>query len=192
MVMALMAGWSGLIIDVQGAFLKGELDQKKGKMAMKVPQGFEKHYPDNVVLWLLTAMYGTKQAAMAFWQELLKRMRHMGYKCNGTDPCIYFKWTTFGLIVQLSWIDSCMVWGHNKVTTKESKEFTSQFDCDKVGKVKEYVGCKIGHNKEERSIKFTLPVLLQSYNDEYETTEHQHVTPAEAGTLLVKAEKKDM
>eukprot|EP00957_Ditylum_brightwellii_P125939 9600912-Ditylum_brightwellii.AAC.1 len=68
-------------------------------MAIKVPQAFEKYYPDNVVLWLLMAIYGTKQAAMSFWQELLKCMRHMGNKRSGTDPCLYFKWTTFGLIV---------------------------------------------------------------------------------------------
>eukprot|EP00957_Ditylum_brightwellii_P158269 12047301-Ditylum_brightwellii.AAC.1 len=102
-----------------------------------------------MVLWLLMAIYGTKQAAMAFWQELSKYMQHMGYKRSGTDPCLYFKWTTFELIVWLSWIDNCMVWGHDKVVIKESKEFTSQFDCDEVGEVKEYVGCKIDHNKEE-------------------------------------------
>eukprot|EP00957_Ditylum_brightwellii_P196591 14978675-Ditylum_brightwellii.AAC.3 len=162
-------GWSGLIHDVQGVFLKGELDQEKEQMAMKEPQGFEKHYPDNVMLWLLMAISGTKQAAIAFWQELFKCMHHMGYKCSGIDPCLYFKWTNF-----------------------ESNEFTSQFDNDKVGKVKEYVGCKIDHNKEERSIKFTQSVLLQSYNDKYETTECQPVMPAEVGMLLVKAEKKEM
>ena len=32
MIMALMVGWNGLINDVQGAFLKGKLDQKKEKM----------------------------------------------------------------------------------------------------------------------------------------------------------------
>eukprot|EP00957_Ditylum_brightwellii_P040221 3042801-Ditylum_brightwellii.AAC.1 len=129
---------------------------------------------------------------MAFWQELLKCMHHMGYKHSRTNPCLYFKWTTFGLIVWLSWINNCMVRGHDKVVMKELKEFTSQFDCDKVGKVKEYAVCKIDHNKEERSIKFTQSVLLQSYNDKYETTECKLVTPAEAGILLVKAEKKDM
>eukprot|EP00957_Ditylum_brightwellii_P041040 3108036-Ditylum_brightwellii.AAC.1 len=66
-----------------------------------------------------------------------------------------------------------MVWGHNKVVVKESKEFTSQFDCDEVGKLKEYVRCKVNHNKEKRTIKFIQAVLLQSYNDEYETTGHK-------------------
>ena len=66
MVMALMAGWNGLINDVQGAFLKGELNQETKPMAIKVPQGFDKYYDKNVVLLLLMAIYGTKQAAMSF------------------------------------------------------------------------------------------------------------------------------
>ena len=150
MVMALMAGWSGLINDVQGAFLKGELNQETERMAIKVPQGFEKYYDENVVLLLLMAIYGTKQAAMAFWRELLKCMKHMGYVRSGTDPCLYFKWTVAGLVVWLSWIDDCMVWGPQEIIEKESKDFTSRFDCDEVGEVKEYVGCKIDHNKNAR------------------------------------------
>ena len=39
-VMALMTWWSGLINDVQGAFLKGELNQETERMAIKIPQGF--------------------------------------------------------------------------------------------------------------------------------------------------------
>eukprot|EP00957_Ditylum_brightwellii_P029359 2219313-Ditylum_brightwellii.AAC.1 len=87
MVLAFMAAWIGCINDVKGAFLKGELDQKKKRMVVKVLQGFEKYYPPDVVLWLLKAIYGTKQAAMGFWHKLLQCMRHMKYKRNGADPC---------------------------------------------------------------------------------------------------------
>ena len=189
MIMALMAGWNGLINDVQGAFLKGELNQETEKMAIKVPQGFEKYYDKNVVLLLLMAIYGTKQAAMAFWKELLKCMKHMGYARSGTDPCLYYKWTVAGLVVWLSWIDDCMVWGPQEVIGKESKEFTSRFDCDEVGEVKEYVGCKVDHDKKLRQIKITQPVLLQSYEDEYAIEHKKPSTPAEAGTVLVKGEE---
>ena len=78
-------------------------------MAIKVPQGFEKYYDENVVLLLLMEIYGTKQAAMAFWRELLKCMKHMGYARSGADPCLYFKWTVAEIFVWLSWIDDCMV-----------------------------------------------------------------------------------
>jgi hypothetical protein len=38
---------------------------------MKVPRGFEKFYPDDMVLKLKKCIYGLKQAAMAFWHHLL-------------------------------------------------------------------------------------------------------------------------
>ena len=49
-VLELMAGWKGHICDVRGAFLKGDLDDDKEEMYMHVPQGFEKHYLNDVVL----------------------------------------------------------------------------------------------------------------------------------------------
>ena len=67
MVLALTTGWLGLIVDVLGVFLKGELDFKgKERMYLKVPQGFESKYSKEVVVWLLKAFYGTNQAAMIF------------------------------------------------------------------------------------------------------------------------------
>ena len=91
LVLALMAGWIGRISDVKGAFLKGDLEMTKEEMYMKVPEGFEKFYGANMVLLLLKAIYGTKQAAIAFWKELLKCMKDMGYARNGADPCLYYK-----------------------------------------------------------------------------------------------------
>ena len=191
MVLALVAGWIGRINDVKGAFLKGSLDEESEQMYMKVPQGFENYYDNDVVLMLLKAIYGTKQAAMAFWKELLKCMESMGYKRNGADPCMYFKWTITGLVIWLSWIDDCMVWGSKTVVPEESNKFTSRFDCDDVGEVNEYVGCKINIDRKERSITFTQPILLQSFKDEFDLPTRKHKTPAEAGMILRKADPKD-
>lgn len=55
MTLALMAGWIGRISDVKGAFLKGDLDIDKEEMYLKVPEGFEKYYGQNVLLRLMKA-----------------------------------------------------------------------------------------------------------------------------------------
>ena len=65
---------------------------------------------------------------------------------------------------------------------KENTEFQKRFNCDDVGEVKEYVGCKL--NWDEQSIKFTQPVLLQSFSDEFEISDKQPRTPSEAGSVL--------
>ena len=49
-----------------------------------------------------------------------------------------------------------------------------------------YVGCKLERNKEQQWIRFTQPVLLQSYTDEFSIPADVEPTiPAEDGQILV-------
>ncbi len=74
-------------MDVKGAFLHGEF--KDGEIIyMKVPHGFEKFYPDDVVLKLKECIYGLKQATMAFWYQLLLYMKSRGMTQCTADPCL--------------------------------------------------------------------------------------------------------
>jgi hypothetical protein len=41
-------------------------------------------------------------------------------------------------------------------------------ECDDNGELKEFVGCKIAYKLGDRSLKFTQPVLLQSFTDEFD------------------------
>ena len=50
--------------------------------------------------------------------------------------------------------------------------------------LKEYVGCKI--EQDDESIRFTQPVLLQSFEDEFKCMAGKVMVLAEAGGLLVK------
>eukprot|EP00957_Ditylum_brightwellii_P035609 2698993-Ditylum_brightwellii.AAC.1 len=64
------------------------------------------------------------------------------------------------------------------------------FECEELGEVDEYVGCKIDYDQKDGSTPNTQPVLLQSYKDEFKLDEHRKVskTPAEAGSVLGKGE----
>eukprot|EP00980_Cylindrotheca_fusiformis_P016350 scaffold4869_cov71-Cylindrotheca_fusiformis.AAC.1 len=86
LVIMIIAGWTGELLDIRGAFLHG--DFKPGeKLYMKVPKGFEKHYdPRYYVLLLLQTIYGLKQAAMAFWKKLLECFSDMNYDRCKADP----------------------------------------------------------------------------------------------------------
>ena len=101
-------------------------------MYLKVPQGFESKYYKEVVLWLLKALYSTKQSAMTFWKEFLKCMRHLGFKRSESNPCLYSKWSESGLVVWLSWVDDCMVWRKTEQDNKEKDRFVSRFDYDDI------------------------------------------------------------
>jgi hypothetical protein len=82
------ADWLGQIVDVKGAFQHAEFKDCE-VIYMKVPYGFEKFYPDDVVLMLKKCIYGIKQAAMAFWCQLLLCMKSTGMRHSTVDPCLY-------------------------------------------------------------------------------------------------------
>eukprot|EP00957_Ditylum_brightwellii_P198696 15144378-Ditylum_brightwellii.AAC.1 len=84
-----------------------------------------------------------------------------------------------------------MVWGPNEEVSTASEQFNNRFDCNDVGEVKEYVGYNININEEEKSMTFTQPVLLQSFEDEFELTERKVKTPAESGSILIKTDPEN-
>jgi hypothetical protein len=191
MILMIMAVWWSELLDVKGAFLHG-IFEKGRRVYMEVPQGFEKHYPGNVVLLLRKTLYGTKQAAKAFWIKLLEALIGMKYTRSKADPCLYYRWTIHGLILWISWVDDCLICGKYEGVQEAKKDMMKRFDCDEVGELKEYVGCKVEHNKEEGWIKLTQPVLLQSYDDEFELPKGESPrTPAIPGEVLQKGEEEN-
>ena len=90
--------WVAEITDVKGAFLHGEFEDGE-VIYMKIPQGFEKHYKPDEVLKLKKTIYGLKQAAMCFWRKLVKGMESMGQTRSNADPCLYYSWGKFGLLL---------------------------------------------------------------------------------------------
>jgi hypothetical protein len=124
LILMIMAGWVGEILDVQGAFLHGHFGYGE-TIHMEVPQGFEQYYdPMYYVLLLLKTIYGLKQSAFKFWKAILLCFASMGFKRSKSDPCLYYKWSVRGLILWISWIDDCLVMGHPESASKSRKQMT--------------------------------------------------------------------
>ena len=104
LVLMLMANFTSYIVDVQGAFLHGEFDNGQ-VVYCKIPEGFESLYDPSKYCWRLKkTAYGLKQAARMFWNKLLEVMKELGFTRSRCDPCVYWKWTTNGLLLWVSWI----------------------------------------------------------------------------------------
>jgi hypothetical protein len=109
----------------------------------------------------LQTIYGLKQPAMEFWRELVKALTGMNFKRSAVDPCLYFCWTMYGLVVWLSWIDDFLVAGDPRAVEEAKEQMKSRLECDDLGELNEYVGCNIDRGKD--FLNFTQPVLRQSY-----------------------------
>lgn len=185
MVLTLMAVWTAQIVDVKGAFLHGEFDENAEKLYLRPPKGFQHIYGSDVVLLLLKTIYGLKNAAKAFWRELLRAFSAMECKRSDADPCMYFKWTeSDGLLIWLSWIDDCVCFGKDVAVEESKSEMKKLFECEDIGDLNEYVGCKISRND---GFTFTQPVMLQSFKDEFDLPDRDQKVPALAGVTLTKA-----
>jgi hypothetical protein len=180
-----MADMIAHMVDVKGAFLHGEFEDGK-KIHMKIPKGFEKHFPVESVLLLLKCLYGLKQAAKAFWRWLLHAAKAIGLMQSNADPCLYFKWVEGIIVMMMSWINDNAIIGQESDVLNLKNELKKQFECDDCGPMVEYVGCTIEKCKSG-GIKFLQKVLLQSYRDEFDIKDLKKFnTPATPGTVLKK------
>ena len=155
------------MVDVIGTFLLCEFKLEE-RIFLKIPCGFEKHYPPGVLLFSKHTLYGVKNAAKVFWKLLLGIMSELGYTWNRADSCLYYKWDPMiGLIAWLSFIDNMLIICKEEEMSKVEKQFTRTVNCDDIGPMKEYIGTKIDVNHATRSLKITQPVLVKSLIDEF-------------------------
>ena len=54
---------------------------------------------ESIILELLWTIYGTVQAAMAFFRELLKAFEFLKYKRSKANPCLHYKWSKEGKFI---------------------------------------------------------------------------------------------
>jgi hypothetical protein len=142
---------------------------------MNVPEGMTKWYQKYtypIVLRLKRCLYGTKQAAKYYYDDVVSKMKKMRCERSKADPCfcLFFKWDDLcGLVMWLTWInDKLCIANQDIIIEREKEELKSHYKCDDVGLVEDYIGCKITIDHDKRSLKFTQPVLVQSLNDEFE------------------------
>ena len=106
------------------------------------------------------------------------------------DLCMYYSWTMTGPVIWLKWINDCLIAGNEDGVKAAKEQMKQRFDCDDVGTLTEYVGCRVDRNKN--SIKFTQPVLLQSFEDEFGCTGNKVKILAETGSVLVRNEHNSL
>jgi hypothetical protein len=54
-----------------------------------------------------------------------------------------------GLVLWISWVDDCLMMRHKEAVLQAKQGLLQHFDCDEVGELTEYVGCKIERNEAE-------------------------------------------
>ncbi|KAD5508818.1 hypothetical protein E3N88_16521 [Mikania micrantha] len=126
--LAVAHGWSLRQLDVQNAFLHGDL---KEIVYLQQPPGFvDPQKPDHVCL-LHKSLYGLKQAPRAWFQRLSSTLSHLGFRGSKIDPSLFIFSKGRTLLYMLVYVDDIILTGNNsadidKVVRSLSNTFALQ------------------------------------------------------------------
>ena len=81
-------GWELHQFDVNGAYLKGELDEE---LYMEVPEGVNIKGRESSVWRLLKPIYGLKQAGHQYQKKRDETMTSLGFEKSAANPSLYVK-----------------------------------------------------------------------------------------------------
>jgi len=120
LVVAALKNWHIEGLDVKSAFLYGQLDEE---IYMEQPEGFKIHGQERKVLHLHRAIYGLKQAALAWWKELLTSMHKIGFEHSQSDAGIFIHKAKNGdIVIAMIYVDDSGFIGNNATLVKEKKK----------------------------------------------------------------------
>ena len=104
--LAISAGWSVQQIDIQNAFLHGNLSED---VFMTQPPGFQHPHFLNHVCKLQKAIYGLKQAPRAWFSRLSSRLIALGFTGSKSDTSLFICRTSHFTIYVLIYVDDIII-----------------------------------------------------------------------------------
>ena len=96
-----------LVIDVDTAFLYGDLDEE---IYMDLPEGLPGEA--NECLLLLKALYGLVQGARQWWKKFIEILKKIGFTGGYADPCLMVRRSANGFIFVSVYVDDNLCIGH--------------------------------------------------------------------------------
>ena len=109
-------------MDVKTTFLNSDLDEE---VYMEQPKGFVLLRNEKKVCKLVKSLYGLKKAPKQWHEKFDSIILPDGFVHNGTDKCMYSKFTKeYGVIVCL-YVDNMFIFGTNTKGLCETKRYLS-------------------------------------------------------------------
>src|ERR1700761_6457129 len=141
--LAALNNWHITGLDVKTAFLYSELDEE---LYMEQPEGFKFPGKENKVMRLKRAIYGLKQAALAWWKALDGSMRTLGCKRLLSDSGLFVNKNK--TIVIVVYVDDVLFFGKNKKDINSLKQrFMKIWECRDLGDSQEFLRMRIKKHK---------------------------------------------
>ncbi|KAL0314880.1 UNVERIFIED_CONTAM: Retrovirus-related Pol polyprotein from transposon RE1, partial [Sesamum angustifolium] len=136
--LAAFKNWKIWQLDVNNAFLYGELDRE---VLMEQPPGFvSEEFPTHVCL-LKNALYGLKQAPRAWYGKVAQYFIFCGFRVVDLDSSLFVKTKSKGHLLVLLYVDDMLITGENEAEISCLRNDLSVcFEMKNLGEI----GCFLG------------------------------------------------
>ena len=129
--------------DIKSAFLYGKLEEE---IYMKQPPGFEQ---GNLVCKLKKSLYGLKQAARQWNQEIHRVLIASGCKQSKIDKCLYTMNKSGEICYVIIHVDDLLIAGSSDLIIKSLVvNIQKEFEVKDLGEVKQYLGIDVTKDAE--------------------------------------------
>jgi hypothetical protein len=110
-------------------------------------------------LKLKKAKYGLIQAAPQWWKKFKQVILDMGYKPSLADPCLFYKTGKTKSFI-IIYVDDGGIFSYDETIQKVIKALSKTFNVKYLGKLENFIGCRLIENKERDTIWIHQPKLF--------------------------------
>ena len=144
--------------DVEGAYLNSPIDTE---VYIRYPEGMRRK-PGCDALLLLKSLYGLKQSARNWWEELGRILRRIGFKRTNGDWGLYVRRDRYGRTVYiLVYVDDMIVAADTQGEIDELWELLkAEWTITVIGDVGTVLGMKVSQDKARRTIWLSQPAYI--------------------------------
>ncbi|KAH9783149.1 retrovirus-related pol polyprotein from transposon RE1 [Citrus sinensis] len=144
--LAVMNQWIVRQVDVNNAFLNGELSEE---VFMQQPEGFVDKSKSNYVCRLHKALYGLKQAPRAWFEKLRGCLLQWGFRNSKSDSSLFLRKTKVSLIMVLIYVDDILVTGPNSEELDSFiQQFNTVFALKDLGRLSYFLGIEVLYGQD--------------------------------------------
>ncbi|CAL1399245.1 unnamed protein product [Linum trigynum] len=157
--LAVQRGWEMHQLDVNNAFLHGDLQEE---VYMKVPLGFQQE-GDTRVCRLRKSLYGLRQASRNWYQKFTLALTELGFTASRADHSLFIYRQGDTFVAALIYVDDVVLTGNDSVFISRVKTFLdSRFSIKDLGPLKYFLGIEVARSPEGVVLsqrKYTLDIL---------------------------------
>ncbi|KAK1626379.1 hypothetical protein QYE76_000694 [Lolium multiflorum] len=179
LVIASVRHWSVSQLDVQNAFLNGELREE---VYMQPPPGYS--IPDGMVCRLLRSLYGLKQAPRAWFHRFASVVTSAGFIPSAHDSALFVHTSSRGWTLLLLYVDKMIITGDDPEYIAFVKaRLRDQFLMTDLGPLRYFLGLEVSSTSDGFYIfreKYIQDLLTRAALGDERTVE----TPVELNVRL--------